>query len=129
MINTILYCGKSWLMSVLIYKDCTHGDVYYQMSQFLFKRKKEALFCFDVADKCSCGLYCTCDFADMKCALERDLGLCCSHGSEGEALRLHSCPLVYNMEKCTPSFSMMEILIISAINKNLLTTIKPNSLS
>lgn len=72
------------------------------------RSKKGALFCFTVAENVHVvsTVHVT---ADMKCALERDLGLCCSHGNEGEALRLHSCHLVYNVEKCIPSFSMMEI--------------------
>lgn len=72
------------------------------------RSKKDALFCFTVAENVHVvsTVHVT---ADMKCALERDLGLCCSHGNEGEALRLHSCHPVYNVRKCIPSFSIMEI--------------------
>lgn len=67
--------------------------------------EKDAVFCFTVAGKVHVvsTVHVT---ADMKCALERDLGLCCSHGNEGEALGLHSCHPVCGVEKCIPSFSM-----------------------
>lgn len=96
-------------------KDVTRGGFFCQIFQFQ-RSKKDALFCFAVAENVHVAstVHVT---ADMKCALERDLGLCCSHGNEGEALRLHSCHPVYNVEKCIPSFSMMEIhTVVSDIN-------------
>lgn len=79
---------------------------YCQMFQFQFSFKgvkKDALFRFAVAENVHVvpTVHVT---ADMKCALERDLGLCCSHGNEGEALRLHSCHPVYNVEECILRF-------------------------
>lgn len=50
---------------------------------------------------CTASPCITCDFADMNCALERDLGLYCSHGNERAALWLLCCLYVDNGKKCT----------------------------